>query len=236
MKKLYLLFIVIQMGFAQQTVKLQGKVFANNEALPKVEIVNENKKTLAVSDDKGNFDIVVSERDVVFFILKKYEEKKILVTKQIMNLKEWNVALQTKSIDLDEIKIIGDKKEILKVNYNAVSEIKIAKDAAKPQNGIYTGQITNGADFIEIGRMIGRLFGAGKKKNTDKKTEIDFEKKIKSKYDTLFFIKTLNLKVEQIDKFLTFCRIDENAIAVAGSQNELEIIDFLIKKRAEFEP
>jgi hypothetical protein len=227
---------MFQMTFAQQAVMLKGKVFANNEALAKVEIINETKKTQAVSDDKGTFEISVSDRDVVFFFSKKCDEKKILVSKQIMNLSELNVELQVKSIQLDEIKILGDKKNLYKVTFEDVTTVNLNKEAAKPQNGIYTGQITQGADIGEIGKLIGKWLGITKEKPQEKITVIDFEKKMKSKYDILFFLKTLNLKVEQIDRFLTFCRIDENAQVVARSQNELEIIDFFIKKRADFEP
>lgn len=211
----------------------RGKIICDDLALAKVEVVNETKKTIVISDLDGRFSILVSENDVLFFISKKCELTKIITSKIVMDDADFTIGLKTRSIDLEEVEIKSDKKNLLKVSYADISTIKLAKEAARPQNGIYTGQITNGMDFIEIGKMIGKLF---KKKNKVKETvPVDFKKAIKSNFDTLFFLKTLNLKLEKISLFLDFCETDPKSKEIANSDNVLTVIDFLMAKRLVFD-
>ena len=211
----------------------RGKIICDNLALAKVEVVNETKKTIVLSDLDGRFSILVSENDVLFFISTKCELTKILASKIILNDADFTIGLKTRSIDLDEVEIKSEKKNLLKVSYADISTIKLEKEAARPQNGIYTGQITNGMDFIGIGQMIGKLF---KKKNKVKETvPVDFKKAIKSNFDTLFFLKTLNLKLEKISLFLDFCEADPKSKEISNSDNVLSVIDFLMAKRLVFD-
>ena len=211
----------------------RGKIICDDLALAKVEVVNETKKTIVLSDLDGRFSILVSENDVLFFISKKCELTKIITSKIVMDDADFTIGLKTRSIDLEEVEIKSEKKNLLKVSYADISTIKIQKEAARPQNGIYTGQITNGMDFIGIGQLIGKLF---KKKNKVKETvPIDFKKAIKSNFDTLFFLKTLNLKLEKISLFLDFCEADPKSKEIANSDNVLTVIDFLMAKRLVFD-
>ena len=211
----------------------RGKIICDDLALAKVEVVNETKKTIVISDLDGRFSILVSENDVLFFISKKCELTKIITSKIVMDDADFTIGLKTRSIDLEEVEIKSEKKNLLKVSYADISTIKIQKEAARPQNGIYTGQITNGMDFIGIGQLIGKLF---KKKNKVKETvPIDFKKAIKSNFDTLFFLKTLNLKLEKISLFLDFCEADPKSKEIANSDNVLTVIDFLMAKRLVFD-
>ena len=211
----------------------RGKIICDDLALAKVEVVNETKKTIVLSDLDGRFSILVSENDVLFFISTKCELTKILASKIILSDADFTIGLKTRSIDLEEVEIKSEKKNLLKVSYADIATIKLQKEAARPQNGIYTGQITNGMDFIGIGQLIGKLF---KKKNKVKETvPVDFKKAIKSNFDTLFFLKTLNLKHEKINLFLDFCEADPKSKEIANSDNVLSVIDFLMAKRLVFD-
>lgn len=233
LKYFYIFLLFVQISFSQKSKMFRGKIICDDLALPKVEVVNETRKTIVISNDEGRFSILVSENDVLFFLSKKCELTKIVASKTILDDADFVVSLKTRSIELDEVEIKSDKKTLLKVTYGDISDIKLAKEAARPKNGIYTGQITQGSDLIEIGRMIGKLF---KKKNKEKDAlPVDFKKAIKSNFDTLFFLKTLNLKLEKINLFLDFCEADPKSKEIAQSDNVLTVIDFLMAKRLVFD-
>lgn len=215
---------------AQKTERLLGTISSNGAVLPKVEVVNETKKTIVLSEQNGRFSIDVSENDVLYFLSKKCVDTKIVVSKSVLDNADWKIDLQTKTIDLDEVEIVSQKKMGVKVSYADITNVQLAKEAARPQNGIYTGQIKQGMDFIQIGRMIGKLF----KKKKIEVIEIDFKKSIKANFETMFFLKTMNLKVEQINLFLEFCDADPKAKEVVKTNDVLTVMDFLLAKRMAF--
>ena len=230
----YFYFFLLFSGFtiAQTTVTFRGTTMSEGAVLSKVEVVNETKKTIAMSNIDGRFAIVVSPNDVIYFLSKKCVDTKIVLSKMILDEADFKINLQTRILELEEVEIKSDKKKLLKVTYGDISTVKLEKEAARPQNGIYTGQITQGMDFIEIGRMIGRLF---KKKNKDnEEIPMDFKKSILSNFDTLFFLKTLNLKLDEIHLFLDLCDTDPKSKDILKSDNVLTVIDFLMAKRLVF--
>lgn len=232
MKHFYIVIFLFEMIFAQAQTSFRGIIFQEGLPLSKVEIINETQKLQAISDNDGRFSIAVSENDVLFFLHQKCADTKIIVSKVVLNNANFTVNLPLKSIDLDEVEIVNGKKMAVKVSYGDITHVKLAKEEARPKNGIYTGQIQQGADLIEIGRLVGKLF---KKSKSEKNViPVNFKKTIKASFDTMFFLKTMNLKVDDIHLFLDFCDADPQSQAVAQSDNVLTVMDFLFKKRQAF--
>ena len=74
-----LLFIYSPISFCQS---LKGKVISNNYAISKVEVINSTQKTTAVSDTNGDFSIVAKSSDILVFVSKEHETKKVTVPAQ----------------------------------------------------------------------------------------------------------------------------------------------------------
>ncbi|MFV8270690.1 hypothetical protein ACNQGP_12270 [Flavobacterium sp. GT2N3] len=234
-----LLLFTCQVGFSQTEKILKGKVFFENSMIPGVEVINANSKKMTVSDANGNFYIAVKPKDLLVFVSKKYELKKVLLEKEFLDKAILTVSLLLKPEQLDEvvvtkmpsIKLSTDKKyEQGKLDKLALE--KAAKTIKNP--GVYQGTIENGMDLMRIGSMVLGLFA--KEKESVQKTvpEIQFKELARTTCDQKFYIETLKLKPEQIALFLEFCDADPKSKTVLENSNILSMMDFLSTKNIEF--
>ena len=113
---------------------------------------------------------------------------------------------------------------------------KIEKAQSRPKNNdVYTGEIVNGVDFVQIGKMIGKLF---KSKNPKvKKTEatLPFTEYAKANFNESFFSKTLKLQPGETSRFLEYCQADPKSKTAIESNDELTMLEFLLAKKSEFD-
>lgn len=234
-----LLLFTCQVSFSQTEKTLKGKVFFENSSIPDVEVINANYKKMTVSDANGNFSIEAKANDLLLFISKKYEIKRVLIEKETLDKAIFTVFLNLKPEQLDEvvvtkmpsIKLSTDKAyEQGKLDKLAID--KAAKTLKNP--GVYQGTIPNGMDFMRIGGMILGLFKKEKEEVPENKAKIQFKELAKSTCDTKFYLQTLKLKSDQIDLFLEFCDADPKSNTIAEGNNVLSVMDFLFAKNIEF--
>ena len=219
-----------------QTIK--GKVVFNNYAIPKVEVINSRTKTLAVSDTNGEFSIIAKTNDILVFISKEHQVKKItinpklftkdlLVVELILKAEELNEVVITK---MPSIKLSTDKGYEQEKLYKYALE----KSARSLKTGVYNGSIENGMDFMRIGGMILNLFRKEKEKVTQGPPKIEFIALAKSTCGQQFYIETLKLKPDEIPLFLQFCDADPKSKTLIENSNILSMMDFLSSKNTEF--
>lgn len=228
-----LLIFASPFGFSQ-TIK--GKVVFNNYAIPKVEIINENSKTVVVSDADGTFSIAAKRNDMLIFIAKNYELKKIVINPLIINDNDLNIELVLKAEELKEVVIsnIGNKTAWL--TKEEIEQIKL--NSSRPKQGLKIidykeSPMLFGVDFIRIGKQIHKLFKNEESIKTES-VKANFKDFAKTNCDQNYFIKTLKLKPDEIELFLDFCDADSKSKIIANSKNVLSTMDFLLEKSIEF--
>ncbi len=228
-----LLLFTSQFSFSQ-TIK--GKVLFNNYAVPNVEIINENSKTLTLSDVNGDFSIVAKTNDILVFVSKQYELKKIAINPLIANNNDLIVELTLKAEELKEVVISTIEHKTTWLTKEEIEEIKL--NSSRPKQGLkiidYKEPSTLfGADFIRLGKQVTKLF---KKEETTKAESLNtnFKDFAKASCEKNYFLKTLKLKPDEIELFLEFCDADPKYQTVAESKNVLSTMDFLFKKSMDF--
>lgn len=254
--KLKLLFLLLIFNFLNgfsQTI--QGKVIFNQMALEKIDIVNLSTKKNTTTDGEGNFSIEAEANDVLFILSKDYYDRKITLTYNDFEKEKLIIHLEKKPIELDEVTVTS----VGKINHGVTSaDIKMAK-LSKYENspkvqGVYTGEMPYGMDFVRIFKMI---FGSKKKKEKStyssskfgtneifyqelnpKSREqyfTDFKEYMFSKLDkNEFFYKKLNLMPEELNLFFEFCLSDSQSQKIINNQDLLATIDFLTAKNEQF--
>ena len=231
----YILLLFTQFVFSQTSKTLQGKVFFKENPVRDVEVINWNKKTITKSDANGIFYIETAENDTLYFLSKNHLDKKVNVRKVDIRSNDFKVYLVEKTIDLEELTIIQSKSAGLKVTQGDIDQTLLQKEASRPVNkSVNMGTIENGMDFVKIFKGLAKLF---KNKDEPNKLEIipvDFKKFIRSKFDTTFFVKNLNLKPDEIAKFIAYCNADDQAANIVEHSNILTVMDFLSKKSDAF--
>jgi hypothetical protein len=112
---------------------------------------------------------------------------------------------------------------------------KIEKDQTRAKVvGVYTGEIVNAIDFVQIGKSIWKLLKGKKKTPISIEEEIDYQKFIESVFNEDFFGKSLHLNPDQINPFLDYVLTDKSVLEVISKKNKFEMMNVLIIKNKEF--
>jgi hypothetical protein len=234
-----LLLLSCQFSFSQNEGLLQGTVFNQNLPIPSVNVVNFNTKAQTITDQFGNFSIVAKIDDLLVFISKDYELKKLVVNQKFYDENKLLVYLNLKPEELKEVVITNMPSIKLSANQayeqGKLDEIALDKVAKKLSTGVYDGTLKNGADLMRIGGMIFGLFKKEKESPKEKAPEIEFTVLAKKTCDQKFYLETLKLKPEEIDLFLQFCDADPKSKILCQYHNVLSVMDFLSTKNIEFQ-
>lgn len=232
---IFFLILSIQINYSQSETVYKGKIQCNNFPIEKIEIINLNSEKSAFSNSAGEFSIVAKSEDIVVFASKLYEYKRISVQPEYLNNFIQIISLIKKPEELNEVIVTKVKWQHIGSDKNASNQIALDKMQSQIKNPfIYDGSITNGLDFIKIGRLIIDLFKKDKTETKNKIPKIQFYELAKNKNYQEYYSKSLNLKPDEIELFLQFCDADPKSKIVAQNNNSLAMMDFLFAKNLEF--
>lgn len=236
--KIAFLFLFFQIGFSQSKKTIKGTVLSDNFPMAKVDVVNFNSKKITVTDNEGKYVLTGKLGEILIFIVKGYDLKRVVIDAEMM-LKQNNlVVLVKKPEELQEVLIfktpsirLSKDQQFEQSKLDELAMDKIQKTLKNP--GVYDGQ-TTGLDFFKIANMISRLFANEKKTLKVESPTIVFKDLVKNNFKSDFYSKTLHLKEEEVALFLEFCDADPKARLLEKSNNQLALLDFLLLKRDEF--
>ncbi len=237
-EKLLSLFLFFTFPFIfSQTIK--GKIVFNNYTIPNVEVINSNSKTLTVSDANGRFSIAAKMNDILVFVAKDYEFKRIVINPSILKDKDLNIELVLKAEELKEVVITKMPSIKLSSDANYEQEILdqygLEKSTYAPKViGVNMGTIENGIDFMRIGGMIAGLFKKEKEPKKQTAPMKEFKDLASERLDKRFYLENLKLKEDEIALFLDFCDADPKAKETTKNFNVLGLMDFLLEKNIAF--
>jgi len=237
MKQLAIVFglLFFSLGKAQTTTLLKGKVMSDTLAVSGIEVINLNTEQSTKTDSRGFFVISAKNKDVLALYSKEYIFKKVVVIPEYFKMELWEVKLVKSAIELDEVVVKNTKLNVPKFTYEQAAAARIDKQAANPKNPfVYDGTITNGMDFMEIGRKIISLFKNSDNPKRKKQPEEDFIAYAKASLDESFYKQKLGIQKNEIDNFLSFCKEDPESKKVFVNKDELTLLDFLLKKQKAY--
>lgn len=231
------LFLFISfLGFSQTEKFISGKISYQDSFQKNIDVINFNTKKITQTNELGQFTIEAKVNDVLIFMSENFIDQKYKLTSEDFEKNKLIIKLAEKPIPLEEVEIQQIKQiKVAAVSYNDAKISKIQKDAATPKvNEVYTGEMINGVDFMQVGRMIGKLFKSKKPKDI-KAEPIPFKDYAQANFNPTFFTKTLKLKPEETGRFLEYCQTDPKSKTVTDGNDELAILEFLLVKKSEFE-
>lgn len=205
--------------------------------LQNVDVINKTAQTNTKTNEKGEFILAANVNDSILFYDKDYHLKGIKLSFEDLETNNIIISIDKKPEELKEVvirKVDVDWKYDKKWEQIKRDEVAVYRKSNQLKNpGVYDGTITNGMDFVKIGKMLfGDLF-KGKKIKADNPEA--FKEIATANFDENFFTETLHLKKTEIDSFLTFCNFDpESKILLTKNSNTLELMDFLYQKSIEF--
>ncbi|MDP3358049.1 MAG: hypothetical protein Q8S41_01750, partial [Lutibacter sp.] len=88
-----LVFFAMNCFSQEKYALISGKIISSNNAVGNVHIVNLNSKLGTVSNDGGEFEMLVSLNDILLFSSIEYERKEIIITDNFIKYKKLVVEL-----------------------------------------------------------------------------------------------------------------------------------------------
>lgn len=234
---LLLLLLVVQVSNSQIEKIISGKVVNEHFAMAKVDVINMTQKTVVTTNNDGEFKIKVAVGDKLVLFVNEFNNYKMIITQKDLDANNLQLNLSKLPIELDEVVISSKFTKVPMVTQEDIDKITLIEQAEAPKViGAYDGQITNGADFIRIGKGLAKIvkgiFGSDEK---EVKTEvITFKNYLEGTFDTKFYTDSLKLKSEDISIFKEYCELDEQATVLMKDRDELRIYEFMITKSDAF--
>ncbi|MBC5836910.1 peptidase associated/transthyretin-like domain-containing protein [Flavobacterium muglaense] len=226
--KIRYIFVLLslQLGFSQN---IKGRVTFNKYAIPKVEVINASTKTLTLTDADGQFSITAKTNDILVFVSKQYQFKKLVLSPAVFTNGELIVEMMLKAEELKEVVITNMPAIKLSTDLNyensKVSQYNIDRAAqAAKVTGVNMGTIENG--ITKTFRIFNR--------NAKETPETPFKDFVKLNCDQNYFENALHIKSEQIGLFIEFCDADPRSKHIVKTQNILTVMDFLFEKTNSF--
>lgn len=230
--------LISTVSFPQTHKLLRGKVMSEHFLLQNVDVINKNTETATKTNEKGEFILAANVNDSILFYDKDYPLKGIKLSPEDLETNNIIISIDKKPEELKEVvirKVNIDWKFDKKWEQIKRDEVAVYRQSKQLKNpGVYDGTITNGMDFVKIGKMLfGDLF-KGKKIKADNPEA--FKEMVTANFDENFFTETLQLKKTEIDSFLTFCNFDPESkkILQDKNSNSLILMNYLYEKSIEF--
>lgn len=231
-----LIISIVQFSFSQSKKIINGSVLSQNFLISGVEVINKSSEQSTTTNSNGKFSIAAKLNDSILFYHKNYELKGIKISPDDIKNGTITVEITRKTEELKEVVIQSFSMRAIMPDQKTTNEIELKKKKKSLQrymSGYNDGTITNGMDFVKIGKMFfGGLFKGKKEKAANPE---EFKEVVTTNFDQKFYTETLKLKKEEIEAFLTFCDFDpESKKTISKNSNDLVLMDFLYKKSIEF--
>ena len=227
-----LLFPII--GFSQN---IKGKVYDNESTVKGIKVYNVSKKILTYTNEDGDFEISAIVSDTLLFE-SLFHHSKIVKLKQI-DFEDVRVFELNKSVnELGEVLISNDDEDFNPLEYTQNAERALDRDM-KNNMQLYIPQssYSSGLNFVEIAKMIGKLF---KKKNKSEHIEYITYKDLDSlfKVDKLFNLnlieEDLNIPEKYAHLFLDYCETKNLNKDLITEKNKVILLDSMVRFSKDF--
>jgi hypothetical protein len=218
------ILFINHLGFSQTEKLIKGKVTCDNFPIQGIEIINLISEKSTLTNSSGEFSILAKTEEMLVFVSKNYEYKRLFLEKEDINKTNLTIILIRRPEQLEEVVITKISFPKIKFDRNIASQLNIEKEASNVKNPFTnTGTITNG-----IGMFINLPL------NKKPKSQIEFKKLAITTCTQEYFKNSLQLKAEEVALFLDFCDADSKSKISIENSNPLIIMDFLFAKNIEF--
>lgn len=236
---------------AQDRVAITGKITPPPGEDPQgISIINRTAKSATISNEVGNFNIRVAAGDTLHFSALQYQDFAVVIDNGVVQSRQLNVFISESVTELPEVIVTPyDLSGNVEVD---VSRIPVAdadlptQSAAEINSYEYTfrpdsltsppnaamreNMIKNSANFANIFRNI---FTTRSVMTTVGRNK-DLDDQVLQLYDDDFFKEHLNIEEENIHEFIYFAEDNGLTPQMLKEENELQLIDFLVKQSQRF--
>lgn len=250
LSKLTYVFLLLgcMLSFSQQLIK--GKI-NNTDDVEGIHVYNQTFSKYTITNKNGEFEIQAKLNDEIFFSALKYKLTSIFITEETLQ-KGISITLENQVNELDEVyigyKLTGnlavDAKNIKTepyVDYNAQFKgIDLFKELPRDEYSEVKNEVMSelggGVNLMPIVKGVFKMIAGDKKEKSRAfvpKHHLTLTY-LKHHFGVQFLIKDLQLKEDDLERFVQFCQYDQMAKSYVLSDNKFRLVERLLALRKEF--
>lgn len=239
------------------TAQIDNRVFVAGEVIvpldgeaSQIEVINQNSKEGTVTNQYGQFGISVREGDRLRFRAIQYQNFTVIIDENIVKNKKFTIKINDEINTLDEVivkpydlegNIEVDARKVKTEFYAAPESEEVINEYEGEQPYVRSQTITENYTteqrFIKNGLNIANIFReilSSKEVSEDQTLPKDVDVMVRKMYKDSFFKENLDIEQENINQFIFFVEDKGLTKSMLQKGNELNLIEFLIKKSEEF--
>tara|TARA_R110002020_G_scaffold36362_1_gene109133 strand:- start:1170 stop:1898 length:729 start_codon:yes stop_codon:yes gene_type:complete len=234
------------MGAQAQEVKIiNGRILNDSLDNSSLHIVNLNLQKGTITNKNGEFSIPARINDTLNISGIQFQHKKIVVNAIAFNKGQISFYMEPQVSELDAVQI---SDITLSGRLGADMKIPNLKDPFNPGAvglPVYDGphltveerRLYTASSGIGLGALINYLSGRTKmlKKHVEVSRMENRVQKARKIFSDSMYVKNLHIPENLVDDFAHFVYMDKlSALAIAERRNELELLEFLMKRSKDY--
>lgn len=212
---------------------IRGKVLYKGINVPDHNVINSTTQEATITNNYGEFALLVKEGDELVFTAVNYQLKLILVTKEDLANNRINVEVDEKVTKLDEVTVGPEnQKEFLRIQNERLKDFDYEVDRGTAVRNIADRQvgIQGGVDFARIFKSLVKP----KPRVEGERVVIKPSEIIPNLFSAQFFLEDLHLKEDEVIPFLYYVDQILTSKTLLKKENEFELIEFLVSHSMTF--
>lgn len=230
-----------------QRTEIKGKLIANDD-VEGIHILNKSASKYTISNDKGEFTILVKATDTLFISSLIYDNKEIIISQNHENSNSIEIKLDEKVSALDKVvvgKILTGSLQSDIANSEAKTEINFYDLGIPGNTNLPLTQNekklhdADGGSWGHIGLGFGVNFHkllnkiSGRTKKLKNIVELDDRdrciNRLRVDYESIIF-ENDSLAKNLRDEYFLFSQEDENFLSLCKEDNDIKLLEFLQQK------
>lgn len=208
---------------------LRGKVLYRGSNVANENVINSTSETATITNDDGQFVILVKEGDQLVFTAVNYQLQVVTITQEILSNNRLVVEVTEKVTELDEVIISPEnQKKFLEVKNEDFKGFEYEIDRTTEVENVAMSRAVRGMqDGVNFVNIFKALFNS-KKKDDGEQLQLKVSEVLRQVYEDEFFVLDLKLPQDKIDAFLIYCDDKVPSQTLLRKENEFQLIDFLV--------
>ncbi len=220
--------------FGQVRNPIKGKLLYKNTNVVAANVVNNTDQTNTITDQDGEFEIDVAVGDEVIFSSLEFRIRSVIITEEIIKKNRLVVTVNENINELKEVVVTSeDVEKFLDLKEDEFKGFDYERDKSSRINNRLTDDrlVTNGIDFVNIARLIGKVFSG---KTNEEQMKMKPSEILPYVFDSVFFEEDLNLKTDQVVGYLEYIDSQMKSSELLKQSKQFELIDYLINKSRDY--
>lgn len=245
-----------------ERTKVAGKIHVPNDDDPEgINIYNVSSQKGTITNADGSFEIEIAENDRVQITALQYQSFTVIIDRGIVERKRINIIMNPSVNQLDEVvvrpydlsgNINVDVKKIhtyavnkdwdlgyenLEYGYHFEQDLQTAIAGNAAEEALHGNNLTNGANILGIlAGAVSLIFPKKDKSTPVEKIETgnSLSNNLQQRFSKNFIASTFEISEEKAVDFLYFAQENGLEQRLLKPENEMELMEFLLKKSKEY--